>query len=142
MSLIESVKAYIAQYAELDPGAPLWVDYIGSEPTSYTIIPLPGTKIVQSYINGGSMREFPFSFRSMELTADEAERLDNIGFFEAFAEWLEAQSEGGVLPTLEAGKTPLEIEAVSWAYIKETSESDTATYNIQCKLTYEQAPVS
>ena len=142
MSLIESVKSYLATYAGLEKNAPLWVDYLSSEPTGYAIIPLPGTKIVESYINGGSLREFPFSFRSMELTADEAERLDNNGFFESFAAWLEEQTFAGVLPELEAGKKPIKIQAVNWVFLYERGESDTAIYDIQCKLTYEQDPIS
>jgi len=140
MSLLSSVKTYIAGYSKLATGAPLWVDYLGSEPTGYAIIPLPGTKVVEEYLDGSSLREFPFAFQSMELTADEAERLDNNGFYEAFADWFESQSLAGVLPTLASGKTPTAIEALGWAFVYESGESQTAVYRIQCKLTYEQSP--
>lgn len=140
MSLISSIKTYIAAYSQLASGAPLWVDYLGSEPTGYAIIPLPGTKVVETYLDGSSMREYPFAFQSMELTADEAERLDNNGFFEAFADWLESQSMAGTLPTLATGKTATSVEALGWAFIYEEGESQTAVYRIQCKLTYEQSP--
>lgn len=142
MSLIESVKAYIAKYAGLETGAPLWVDYLGDQPTGYAIIPLPGTKVVEQYLDGGSLREFPFAFQSMELTADEQERIDNIGFYEAFSDWIEEQDVKRDFPVLAEGKTPLRIEALGWAFVYETSESETAVYRIQCKLTYEQDPIS
>lgn len=138
MSLLSSIKTYIAGYSQLATGAPLWVDYLGGEPTGYAIIPLPGTKVVETYLDGSSLREYPFAFQSMELTADEAERLDNNGFFEAFADWLETQSNAGTLPTLASGKTAVSIEALGWAFIYESGESQTAIYSIQCKLTYEQ----
>jgi len=139
MSLLSSIKAYIASYSSLAAGAPLWVDYLGSEPTGYAIVPLPGTKVVETYLDGSSLREFPFAFQSMELTADDAERMDNNGFYEAFADWLESQSLAGSLPTLAAGKTPTAIEALGWAFVYESGDSQTATYRIQCKLIYEQS---
>lgn len=139
MSLLSSIKTYISGYSQLATGAPLWVDYLGSQPTGYAIIPLPGTKVVETYLDGSSLREYPFAFQSMELTADEAERLDNNGFYEAFADWLETQSNAGTLPTLASGKTAVSIEALGWAFIYESGESQTAIYRIQCKLTYEQS---
>lgn len=139
MMMLSRLKTYISGYSHLTTGAPLWVDYLGGEPTGYAIIPLPGTKVVETYLDGSSLREYPFAFQSMELTADEAERLDNNGFFEAFADWLESQSYSGTLPTLAAGKTPVSIEALGWAFIYESGESQTAIYRIQCKLTYEQS---
>jgi hypothetical protein len=142
MSMIESVKAYLTEFAGLQEGAPFWVDYIGSEPPGYAIIPLPGTKVIEKYLDGGSLREFPFVFQSMELTADEAERLENNDFYEALTDWFEEQSAKGDFPDLEDGKTPIKIEALGWAFVYETSESETADYRIQCKLTYEQDPVS
>jgi len=139
MSLLSNIKTYISGYSHLATGAPLWVDYLGSQPTGYAIIPLPGTKVVETYLDGSSLREYPFAFQSMELTADEAERLDNNGFYEAFADWLESQSYSGTLPTLASGKTAVSIEALGWAFIYESGESQTAIYRIQCKLTYEQS---
>jgi hypothetical protein len=140
MSIISSVKTYLATYSGLTVGAPLWVDYLGSHPTQYGIVPLAGTKVVESYIDGGGLREFPFAFQSMESTADELERLENNGFYEAFADWLDAQTLAGILPTLAAKKTPEKIEATGWAYLYEQGQSDTGVYQVQCKLTYEQQP--
>ena len=142
MSLIESVKTYLAEFSGLEEGAPLGVDYLSSEPTGYAIIPLPGTKVVEQYLDDSSLREFPFAFQSMELNADEAERLENNGFYEVLSDWLEEQTANGNFPDLGEGKTPRRIEALGWAFVYETSESETAVYRIQCKLTYEQDPIS
>jgi hypothetical protein len=86
------------------------------------------------------MREYPFAFQSAEYTADELERLETSGFFEAFADWLESQTNAGVLPTLGAKQTALEIEATSWAYLFEQGNSETGIYQIQARLIYEQEP--
>lgn len=138
MSIIEALRTYLATYTGLKTGAPLWVDYLDPTPPQYGIIPLPGEKIVESYIDGGSLREFPFAFQSMESTADNAERIDTQEFFETFSDWLETQTEAGVLPTLSTKKTALSIEALSWGYYIEEGESGTGVYQITCKLVYEQ----
>jgi len=140
MTVLSSIQAYICTYGGLVSNAPVLVDFLAATPTQYAIIPLPGAQVVEWYLNGGSEREFPFAFQSMESTADELERLENIGFFEAFSDWLESQTIAGVLPTLAAGKTPSKIEALGWAFLYEQGQSETGIYQIQAKLTYSQVP--
>jgi hypothetical protein len=140
MSVLSAVKTYLKTYTGLVSGAPVWVDFLGIKPTEYAVVPLAGTKIVETYLDDGSLREFPFAFQSMESTADELERLENSGFYEAFADWLESQTKAGTLPTLGAKQTAEKIEALGWAYLYQQGESDTGIYQIQCKLTYSQAP--
>ncbi len=140
MSLISALKTYLATYTGLASGAPIWVDYLGQKPTEYAVIPLAGTRIAERYIDGGSSRKFPFAFQSMESTADELERLENNGFYEAFSDWLDAQTVAGVLPTLGAKQTATEIQALGWGFLYEQGQSSTGVYQIQCELTYEQQP--
>jgi len=140
MTIIESVKTFIATYSGLVANVPLSVDALGDTPTEYAIIPLPGSKIVEPYIDGSSLREFPFAFQSTMSTADELERIENSGFYEDFAAWLESQTLAGTLPTMGNGKTAEVIEAVGWGYIQDQGESSTAIYQITCRLTYKQNP--
>jgi hypothetical protein len=139
MTVLSAVQTYIKTYGALS-GAAVLIDFLGAVPTQYAIIPLPGTKVVEQYIDGGSAREFSFALQSMESTADELERLDNIGFFETFSDWLESQTKAGILPTLAAGKTPTKIEALGWAFLYEQGQSATGIYQVQCALTYDQVP--
>lgn len=140
MSIIQSLRDYLKAYSELEADAPVWVDHLGSDPTQYAVIPLAGGKVVATYLNGNRQCEYPFAFRSMESTADDLERLENAGFYEAFAEWLDAQTEVGNLPDMGEKKTAETIEAVTWGYLYEQGQSDTGVYQINCKLTYEQEP--
>jgi hypothetical protein len=140
MSVIEAIKTYLKTYTGLETGAPVWVDYLGPAPTGYAIISLAGTKTVDTDILGNKTQEFPFAFQSMESTADELARLENSGFYEAFSDWLESQTEAGSLPTLGTKKTAESIEAVGWGYLYEQGESTTGIYQIMCKLTYQQQP--
>jgi hypothetical protein len=141
MSVIAAVKTYIATYAGLTTGAPLWVDYLGPQVNGYAIVPVAGNKITARYLDGGSLREFPFALRSMVSTSDELERLDNAGFSEAFADWLESQTEAGVLPTITGTptRTAETIEATGWGYLYEQGISATGVYQVTCRLTYSQA---
>lgn len=140
MSIIGSVRTYLAAYSGLQEGAPLWVDYLGAQPGQYAIIALPGGTVLERYLNGGSLRQFAFGFQSMESSADDLERLETLGFYEALAEWMETQTESEILPALDAGKTAISIEAMGSGYLMEQGRSDTAIYQVQCKLIYEQRP--
>ncbi len=138
MSVINALRSYLATYSGLKTGAPLWVDYLGSDPTQYAVVPLAGSKVLEEYINGSSLREFPFAFQSMESTADDLERLENSGFYETFSDWLETQTEAGTFPTLSTGQTPELIEATGWGYLFEQGESETGIYQVNCRLVYKQ----
>ena len=140
MSMIGAVQAYLKQYSELPAGAPVWVDTVGPAAGEYGVIALAGTRVVETYINGKSLREFSFAFQSTESTADDLARLETNGFYEAFADWLDAQTEAGSLPVLDAKRTAVAIEATGWAFLYEQGNSDTGIYQIQCKLFYEQVP--
>lgn len=137
MSIIESVRNYLLTYSGM-ADALIHVDALGSTPIEYAVIPLPGDRILEEYLDGKSQREYPFLIQSVFSTADEAERIENSGFYEALADWLESQTEAGNLPVMEAGKTAESIEAVSWGFVYEQGESGTGIYQITCKLVYEQ----
>lgn len=139
MSIIAALQTYLLTFTSLEANAPLWVNFLESDPTEYSVSPLPGSIVIETYINGSSLRQFNFAFSSMESTADDLARLQNIGFYEAFAEWLESQSDAGTLPTLGAGQTAERIEATGWGYLFEEGESQTGIYQIQCRLVFHQA---
>lgn len=140
MSIISALKTYIATYSGLETGAPLLIDLLGKNPTEYALVPLPGQRVVETFVNDGVLCEYPFAIQSMESTADDGTRQAINEFYEALAEWLEAQNKAGILPTLAAGKTAEKIEALGWGYLLDPGESGTGIYQIQCKLTYDQQP--
>jgi len=138
MTIISAVREYLEAYSGLEENSPVWVDSLGPVPTEYTINPLAGTRIIEEYIDGSSLREYAFAFQSVESTADNLERLANQGFYEAFADWLEEQTDSDDLPDLEEGMTATKIEALGWGYLFQQGDSDTGIYQIQCRLEYEQ----
>lgn len=140
MSIIQAVMDYIATYPGLEENAGLFVETLGSVPTEYALVPLPGPRIVETYLDDSSLRQYQFALQSTESTADDPARIANNEFYEAFAEWLESQSKAGVLPSLDSGKTAESIEPLGQPILFLTSESGTGIYQIQCRLTYQQDP--
>ena len=137
-SVLSSITTFVKGYSELKSGAPVWVNYLGENPIEYSIVPLPGTRIIEEYLNGSTFRAFPFAFQSVETTLDDLARLNTQSFFEAFAEWLRTMSEQGTFPVMDTGQKPFKIEALGWGVMFERGEDETGIYQIQCNLEYEQ----
>ena len=140
MSIIAAIRDYIKTYAGLEVDAPVWVGHLGPNPTEYAVVPLAGVRTLESYINGSSLKEYPFAFQSAEYTADDLARVENSGFFEEFADWLDSQTKAEIFPGLGANQTAELIEATGWGYLIEQGQSDTGIYQIQCRLVYQQGP--
>jgi hypothetical protein len=140
MSVIAALKTYLLTYSELKAGAEFGVDFLGPGDMGYSIVPQPGDRVLEEYINGGSLRVFPFAFQSVESTADDPARVGANEFFEEFAEWLEDQTDDENLPTLDEGKVAVTIEATSHVFILQQGESGVGVYQMQCRLVYQQEP--
>ena len=134
-SMIESIRDFICTCPFLADGR-VHVDYTGIKPTEYSIDGTPITKLIKSYIGGGSVRQYAFVFRSVERYGSDAlVNISNSGFYEDFGNWLEEQTKIDNLPKLGEGKTPWSLEAQSTGYLFD-SGTDTAYYQIQCRLIY------
>lgn len=137
MSDLSAVKAFIATYSGLETGAPITTNEAGVNPTWYSIIPAAGADVLEQDIAGHRTRQFPFMFQSTRYTLDEAERLESIGFYDDFSDWLKDQTDADNLPTLASGKTATLIETTGRAFLLQTSP-DVGIYTIPCRLEYEQ----
>ena len=135
--IIDTLRSYIRTCPLVSDGK-INVDYLGAKAGEYTIDVSPETPIVKRYIDGGSLRKVNFVFGSREYYgADVLTNLENSGFYEEFSRWVEAQNVKGNLPSLDGGKIAQSIETLSPGYLLD-SASDTAQYQIQCRLTYYQ----
>jgi hypothetical protein len=138
MSVLSAIRTFILTYSGLNDDAGMLIDVLGKTPTQYALVPLPGTKLLETYLDNSSLRQYPFALQSMESTADDVTRLANVEFYEAFTEWLENQNTAGTLPTLGSGKTAETIESLGQPILFEFGESGTGIYQLQCRLTYQQ----
>ena len=140
MTIIESIKNYISDCPHLEKLAKVKVDFLPSDPTTYSIEQTPSEPYLEKWIYGGGVKQLTFVFASRMFYSDElANNIDNCGFFENFQNWLEEQTENDNLPELEEGMTATQIEAISSGYLFDiTGNLDNARYQIQCRLIYEK----
>lgn len=137
-STVENIRDYMQTYPQMAEFARVNIDYLGNEPTEYTIDTVPTNPIVKTYTSGDSIRQLVFVFASREYYGPEIiENLANSDFYEKLADWFEKQTRARRLPILGSGKKARKIEALTSGFAFAT-DTDTAQYQIQCKLTYDQ----
>lgn len=134
--IIDSIRDYMLNCPVLDAYAKLNVDFLGTQPTEYTIDSQPTTSIVKQYVDGSAIKQFVFVFGSREYYGpDVLQNIENSGFYEELSEWFDEQSKTGNLPTLKNGKKAIKIEALTTGYLFDATE-DNARYQIQARLIY------
>lgn len=140
MTITESIKNYLAKCPHLGDFKRLCVDFLPEDTETYSIEEIPAETILRAYIDGSSERQFVFVFAARFFYSEETRNnIENSGFYEKFAEWLEEQTEADDLPVLADGKTATKIEAMSSGYLFDVSgDLSTARYQIQCRLIYDQ----
>ena len=114
------------------------VDYLSEDVTSYSVEAIPTEPIVKTYLDGSTVRKQDFLFSSRETYGDDVrQNLENLGFYEKFAAWLEECNEKEIFPDLGEGKEVRKIEALTtgYPYIVDVHE---AKYQIQCSIKYFQ----
>ena len=140
MTIVESVKNYILTCPLLGNLGRLNIDFLPEDQDTYSIEEIPATAILKTNIDGSTERQFVFVFASRFHYSEEIRNnIENSGFYEQFAEWLEQQTEADNLPELSGGKTATKIEAMSSGYLYGISGDFTnARYQIQCRLIYDK----
>lgn len=140
MTIIESVKNFIATCPYLDELAAVNVDFLPNDPESYSIEEVPIDPIITNYVDGSSTRQFVFVFASRLFYSDELRNnIDNCGFFEDFQNWLEECTENDILPEMAEGCIPFSIRALSSGYLFDIAGNmQNARYQIQCQLIYDK----
>ena len=140
MTTVESIKNFIAACPHLTELKSLNVDFLPESPDTYSIESVPAQEILKQYLDGSSERQFVFVFAARLFYSEEVRNnIENSGFYEKFAEWLEEQTEAENLPELSDGKTATKIEAMSSGYLYDIAGDLTnARYQIQCRLIYDK----
>lgn len=137
MSIIESIRTFLLTCPLLEGGL-IRVNYLEGEPIAYTVDEVPAKPVVRQYTDGSSLRQAEFVIASSEYySRDEIENLKVSGFYEQLADWLEMQSESGILPELPRGCMAQKIEVLTNGYcISADMQQKVQRYQIQCRLLY------
>lgn len=137
--IIDALRNYIRNCPHLDTfnnAIKVNVNYLEGNPDTYSIEEVPINPIVRKYVNGDSIRQYAFIFTSRESYGiDVLQNIDNSGFYEKFADWIENNNDKGIFPLLDNGLEPLAIEVTSTGYAFAVTE-DTAQFQIQLRLKY------
>ena len=135
--IVECIRNYILRFPELKDGY-LLVDILGDKPIEYTIETVPCEPVIRKYTDGSCMKQFLFIFASREFfSKDIAQNIENLGFYEKFGDWIREQNDSGIFPELGEGREPVSIEVLTGGYAFE-ADTNTAQYQIQLRLTYEE----
>ena len=137
--IIKALRDYIRTCPHLDTfnnAIKVNVNYLEPDVDTYSIEEVPIEPILKRYVNGDSIRQYAFIFTSREpYGVDVLQNIDNSGFYEKFADWIEEQNNKEIFPLLDNGLEPLEIKVTSTGYAFAVTE-DTAQYQINLKLKY------
>lgn len=137
VNTMEAIRDFILGCPYLKDGY-LQVDFLGDKPVEYTLDTSPEGGALRRYADGSSLCEFVFVFASREhYGADVAAALENCGFYERFAAWLDEQTRRGNLPLLGEGRRAQKIEAVNAGCLKDANLGG-ARYEIKCRLVYQK----
>lgn len=140
MTIIGSVKDFIMQCPYLDELKRINVDFLTNETNAYSIEEQPAEIVTRQFIDGSSERQFVFVFATTFLYNEELQNnIENCGFFEKFADWLEHCTLTQQLPKMPNKCTAWKIEATGNGYLFGVDEDmKYARYQIPCKLMYDK----
>lgn len=134
-SITEAVSDYFRKCPLLKDGV-FRVDAHGIDAVEYTIETGMFDPIVNRFVDGSSVRQYQFSFASVEFySMDRIQNIENSAFYERLADWVEQQSFIGKLPELPEGMEAEEMEILSPGYIYDVSMTY-ARYQIPLRLLY------
>lgn len=134
-SIIEGVSDFFMGCPLLKEGA-FRVDALGDQPIEYIIETGIFSPVIETYIDGSSDRRYQFNFGSREYyDLDRFQTIANSTFYEAFANWVEAQDAAKNFPEMPKGMHPEKMRILSPGYLFDESMRN-ARYQIQIEIIY------
>lgn len=136
-TLVQAIREWLRTYPPLAEGR-LGVDYLPEDAQTYSIDSVPSPETVKRYLDGSAVKQFDFILASRVFWGDQITgNTENLAFYEAFSNWVEAQSRRPKhLPALDGGRMAQKVEVTTLGYPYQVSEDGRARYQIQLKLTY------
>ena len=138
MTIIGSLRSYFQAFPGLQRER-LDIDCLAHEVDRFSIDAVPCEPVLQSYLDGGTVRQYLFTISSrFYFGTDLAQQERNLVFVEDLERWLEEQQFFRRMPDLGPGRTPRHLEITNSAYPYLISDSGKARYQIQLRLEYYQ----
>lgn len=109
------------------------IDFLSNEVNSYSIDKIPTSTEVEKWLNDIEIHKEVYLLRSRFFYGeDQANNLENIGFYETLEEKIKEKNDSGELPTIDGIE---EIKCLNCGSINNVS-SNTAEFNMQIQITY------
>ena len=139
-SIIEGLTDYFLQCPLLKDGV-FRVNALGSEPVEYALESAITSPVVQTYVDGSSIRQYQFNFNSREAySMDRILAIQNESFYEDFCNWVEEQSMIGNLPEMPEGCEAQALTVLTPGFMLDAT-MENAFYQVQLQLQYfKEAP--
>lgn len=133
--MIEKIRQYLIENNIIDENCRINVDFLGEEPTEFSIVPIAVDPILKKYIDGSSLRQYQFQLISCNYYgADVMQNIANSTFYENLYNLIEENNDDGILPKIKGIES---IECLNNGAILDVT-TNTARYSIQMKITYEK----
>lgn len=133
--MIEKIRKYLIDNNIIDEEYRINVDFLGEEPTEFAIVPIPINPILESHVDGSSLRQYQFQLISCNsYGADVMQNIANSSFYEKLYDLIEKNNLNNILPDIDGVES---IECLNNGAILDAT-TNTARYSIQIKITYEK----
>lgn len=135
--MIDNIKAFINTCPILSD-IHVNINYLGENDASGTIENVSAEPIIKNYTDGATLRQFLFTVAlrqkyGQDVAANSAAAVK----LEQLSDWICEQDRIGILPVLDNNRNSVSLEVVKTGWVEE-KESDTAKYQLQCRLVYYQ----
>ncbi len=139
-SIIEGLTDYFLQCPLLKDGV-FRVNALGSEPVEYALESAITSPVVQTYVDGSSIRQYQFNFNSREAySMDRIMAVQAESFYEEFCNWVEEQNVIGNLPAMPEGCEAQTLTVLAPGFMLDAT-MENAFYQVQMNLQYfKEAP--
>ena len=135
MSIIEAVRAFLLECPLLtEAGGGIQIDLADLNPTSYALSS-SGTQLKKAYLDGTREIQHGFVLYATNYTIEDAARLENSEFFDAFDRWLWERNMSRTLPAAD-GAVFDSITCTNGMLYDLSEENDVGTYQIQIQAIY------
>lgn len=137
---MEGLTDYFLQCPLLKDGV-FRVNALGSEPVEYMLETGITSPVLETYIDGSSIRQYQFNFNSREAySMDRIMAIQAESFYEDFCNWVEEQNAAGNLPDMPEGCEAQALTILAPGFMLDAT-MENAFYQVQLQLQYfKEAP--
>lgn len=109
-------------------------DFLDDNINSYSIDKIPTASTEEKFITGERIKRDVFALRSrFKYTSNQADELENVGFFERFESKIEEMNKNKDLPDIKGIES---IQCLNCGSVITASDNKSCEMRIQLKITY------